>query len=313
MATPSLANTENTGVFHQIIEMIGQASSVLHLSGEEGLGKEAIVRLIYAHSPHRGAPFVKVNCPMLAVPHESELTPCLSQVSPHQNINNYRLFRLFHQGVLYLHSVDGMDMELQGRLLALIDRKLRRKGRSFPFSSDGPKGGLLIFSTSTQPLEACVADGTFDPALYELLSVLSIHIPPLRRSPERIAPLVNYFLKRYILREGRDRYPHLAVSHLSMMKKHRWPGNVKELQEIVKTALQLNNWDSAIDMLTSGKPSANTHCTVDLSADGVPLMPDFEIRQSPVLERLAEKIPAEEMGLMDLVLYEEAMSHHKMS
>lgn len=313
MVTPPILNSDNAGVFHKIIETIGITSSGLHLSGEKGVGKEAIVRLLYARSHRCGSPFIKVNCPMLSVPHESGLSPCLNQVSPSQYISSLNLFRLFHQGVLYLHTVDGMDMELQGRLVALIDRKFRRKFRSSPFSSDGPKEGLLIFSTSTQPLDACVAAGTLIPALSELLSGLSIHVPPLRHNPERIAPLVDYFLKRYILRDGRDRYPHLTVSHLSMMKKYRWPGNVKELQETVKTALQCNNWDPAMDALTRKKPPVDTYSTVDLSPDGMALIPDFEIRQGRMLERLAERIPDEEMGLMDLVINEEATSHHKMN
>ena len=305
----SFLNTDNADLLHKIIQTIGNASSGLHLSGEKGVGKEAIVRLMYARSPHRGAPFIKVNCPMLSISHESDPSPCFRQVTSCQNTSGFNLFRLFHQGVLYLHTVDGMDMELQGRLLALINRKYRHS----PFSSDGPKDGLLIFSTSTQPLEACVAAGTFNPALFERLSGLSIHIPPLRHSRERIAPLVDYFMKRCILSGGRDRFPHPSDLHQSMMNKYRWPGNVKELQKVVKTAFRHKNWDPAIEMLRRSESPEDTYSTVDLSPDGVALMPDFEIRQGRSLEHLAERIPAEEMGLMDLVIYEEAMSRNKMN
>ena len=307
--TPPSLNTDKASVFHKIIETIGNASLGVHLSGEEGLGKEAIVRLLYARSPRRGTPFIKVNCPMLSVNHGSDHTPCFNQITSRQNSSSFNLFRLFHQGVLYLHSVDGMDMELQGRLLALMNRKFQ----SSPFSSTGPKGGLLIFSTSTRPLDACVAAGTFNPALCELLSGLSIHIPPLRHSLERIAPLVDYFLNRCAPHEGHDGFPHPSISHLAMMKTHRWPGNVKELQEIVKTAIRLNNWDSAIDMLNCRGNPVDAYSTVDLSPDAVALMPDFEIKEGRMLERLAESIPDAEMGLMDLAVYEEAMFHNKIN
>lgn len=306
MISPVL-NTDQASVFHKIIETIGNASLGVHVSGEQGLGKEAIVRLLYTRSPRRGSPFIKVNCPMLSVPHGSDPAPCINQVASFQDNSSLNLLRLFHRGVLYLHCVDGMDMALQGRLFALINRKFQ----SSPFSSNGPKGGWLIFSTATRPLEACVAAGTFNPALCELLSGLSIHIPPLRHSLERIGPLVDYFLNRCVPHEGYDGLPHPSLAHMAMMKTHPWPGNVKELQAIVKTALRLNNWDPAIDMLNCSENPGDTYSTVDLSPDGVALMPDFEIKEGRVLERLAERTPDAEIGLMDLVVYEEAMFHNK--
>ncbi|WP_319404721.1 sigma 54-interacting transcriptional regulator [uncultured Desulfosarcina sp.] len=302
-------NTDNAGIFYTIIETMGNASLGLHLSGEKGLGKEAMVRLLYDRSPHRGTPFIKVNCPMLSVPDGNGNTPCFNQVAPRKNVSSFNLFRLFYQGVLYLHSVDEMDMALQGSLLALVNRKFQ----SSPFSSSRTKGGLLIFSTSTRPLEDCVAAGTFNPKLCELLSGLSIHIPPLHHSPERISPLVDYFLNRFARSEHQDGFTYPSAAHMAMMKTHRWPGNVKELQEIVKTALRLNDWDSAINMLNRTENPMDSYSTVDLSIDGVSLMPDFEIRKGRLLELLEERIPAEEMGLMDLVIYEGAVSPTKMN
>lgn len=264
---------------------------------------------MYARSPHRGTPFIKVNCPMLSVTDGNRNAPCVNHVASRKNVSSFNLFRLFYQGVLYLHTVDEMDMTMQGSLLALINRKFQ----SSPFSSNGPKGGLLIFSTSTQPLEACVAAGTFNPELYEVLSGLSIHIPPLHHSPERISPLVDYFLNRFALSECEDEFAYPSPEHMAMMKTHRWPGNVKELQEIVRTAIRLNDWDPAIKMLNQTENPVDSYSALDLSIDGVSLIPDFEISQRRILERLKERIPAEEMGLMDLVIYEGAMSPTKMN
>jgi DNA-binding NtrC family response regulator len=305
--TLQFINTDQAGVFHKIIETIGNGSMGVHLSGEKGLGKEAIVRLLYARSPRRGSPFVKVNCPMFSETQGSDNGPCFNPNTSRQESSRFNLVRLFYQAVLYLHSVDRMDLALQDRLLSLINRKFQ----SSPFSSDNPTGGLLIFSTSTRPLEACAATGSFSPALCDLLSGLSIHIPPLRHSLERIAPLVDYFLKRFVTHEGHGGLPHLSAAHMAKMKTHRWPGNLKELQEIVKTALRLNNWDLAIEMLSNSENPVDTYSTVDLSLDGVALMPDFEIKERCMLERMIERIPDPEMGLMDLVVYEEAMFHNK--
>lgn len=306
---PPILSTDNVSLFQMIIDTIGKAGLGLHLSGENGLGKETIVRLLYDGSIHRGNPFIKVNCPMLSVGDQTDNAPCVSQFAYRQNISNFHLYRLFHQGVLYLHAVDAMNMELQDRLLTLINRKFR----SSSISSIGQKGARVIFSTSTRPLEACVAAGTFNPELGELLSGLSIHIPPLRHSPARIVPLIDYFLNRCTRGDRHNGLPHPSASQVAMMKTHRWPGNVKELQEVVKAVIRRNDWDWAINMLNDGTNSGDTFSAVDLSPDGVALMPDFEIRQGRMLERLEERIPAEEMGLMDLVIYEGAMSPDKMN
>ncbi len=305
--TQPFLNTDNAEVFYKIIETLGHASMGLHLSGEKGLCKEAIVRLLYTHSHHRGSPFIKVNCPMLSVPDETDNTPCINQVTSQPDISSFNLFRLFHQGVLYLHAVDEMDLALQRRILALIKRKLQ----SSSIASNGPKGATLIFSTSTWPLETGVAAGTFDPAFCELLSGVSIHIHPLRHSPERIAPLVDYFLNRNGMRERSAELLHPLVSHQEMMRKHRWPGNVKELQEVVRTAIRLNDWGAAISMLNCKKDAIESYSGVDLSSDDVTLMPDFEIRHGRVLERLAIGTPVEEMGLMDLVVFEEVTARNE--
>ncbi len=307
MTTP-LLNNVNANVFYKIVETMGNASLGLQLCGEKGLGKEAIVRLLYASSPHRGFPFIKVNCPVLGADDETDTTPCHRDIVAHPDKSSFNLFRLFHRGVLYLHAVDELDMRLQGRLLSLIKRKLPS-----PFPPAGaPTRGILVFATSTRSLDACVAAGTFNPALGELLSGLSIHIPALRNSPERIPPLVDYFLNRFIPREGLGGLPRPSVAHLAKLRTHLWPDNLKELQEVVKTALRLNDWDSAISMLKHRQHPLGNYSTVDLTPDGVALMPDFEIRQRCTLERLAARLPDEEMGLMDLVIYEEAMSYNKM-
>ncbi len=308
MISPVL-NTDQASAFRKIIETIGNASLGVHLSGEQGLGKEAIVRLLYTRSPRRGTPFIKVSCPILSVPHGSDHVPCIKSVAACQDNSPLSLLRLIHRGVLYLHAVDEMDTALQARLLALINRK----SPSSPCASNGPEGGWLIFSTSTRPLEACVAAGKFDPALFEWLNGLSIHIPPLRHSLERIAPLVDYFLNRFAPHEGYDVFPQPSLAHMAMMKTHPWPGNVKELQAIVKRALRLNDWDSAIDILNCCENPVDTYPPVDLSPELVGLMPDFEIKAGRVLERLVQGTPAAEIGLMDLVVYEEAVFHNKIN
>lgn len=128
------------------------------------------------------------------------------------------------------------------------------------------------------------------------LSELSIHIPPLHYSLEQIGLLVDAFLNRFGLREGNGSLTHPSHSHLVRLRSHRWPGNVRQLQKLVIQAIRFNDWRAAIGMLSSGEKLLHDDTVVNLTSDGVALMPDFEITQGRMLEHLSERIPAEEMG-----------------
>jgi len=302
------SNHDNAAAFHQIIATISSASLGLHLSGERGLGKETIIRLLYADSPYRGYPFIKVNCPALSGTDAAGDKPCFGEADARTANGRFSLFRLFHQGVLYLHAVDELARDLQERLLGLIRRKVVASG----FPAGASRRGILILSTAPRPLEACVAAGRFDATLCELLSGLSIHIPPLRHSPERIVPLVNYYLDSGLLGErcgGRSRP---TRAQLARLRAYPWPGNVKELVGVVRHALHTGDWDAALRLLGPNKGSGGDYASVNLTPEGVSLMPDFEITQGRLLESLSATQPFEEMGLMDWLIYEEVLTNNKL-
>lgn len=303
-----LFNNDNATALDAIIDTLGNTSTGLVVSGESGLGKEAIVRLLYARSTFRGYPFIKVNCPVLTSNGEDDERPCLGEVRSHPNHGSFSLFRLFHQGVLYLHSVDQLTPALQDRLLELIKRKLLSVATP---SSRRPKG-ILILSTATRSLDVCAADGCFNPILADLLSGVSIHIPPLRRSPDRMIRLLNHFIKHVAATLGQNDPVQPSIAHLARLRDYDWPGNIRELQNTVMHAVGDNDWSTAIGQM--GEETGKVHgcAAIDLSSDGVALMPEFEITQRRTLELLSERAPAEELGLMDLVIYEELIARREM-
>jgi transcriptional regulator with AAA-type ATPase domain len=188
--TAPFLNSDNATVLHKIIETMGNASLAVQLSGEKGLCKEAIVRMLYARSAQCGTPFVKVNCPVLSGTSEGGHSPCIKPVVDQPKVSSFRLFRLFHQGVLYLHTVDQMDMDLQARLLAL----LKRKFLTFDLSSGSPKAGMLaIFSTAIHPLEAWVARAVFIRNFVTCSAGSSIHISTASAMPRKNRLLVGLF------------------------------------------------------------------------------------------------------------------------
>ena len=169
--------------------------------------------MLYARSPFRGYPFVKVNCPMLSSSSEDDDTPCMGEAMSHPNHSSFSLFRLFHQGVLYLHAVDELTAPLQDRLLTLIKRKFM----SAATSSSGTPRRMMIFSTATRSLDVCADAGCFNPLLADLLSGVSVHIPPLRHSPNRISHLVNYFIKHLAATEGGGTPVHPSIAQLARL------------------------------------------------------------------------------------------------
>jgi len=306
VATPLLGN-RNTAILGRIIETLGSASPGVVVSGEKGLGKEAVIQLLYGRSFLRGYPFIKVNCPMLSDPGENDDSACIQEISSQAQCSSFSLFRLFHQGVLYFHGVDELPSGLQERLLSLLKRKFLAAGSG----SGGSQRHLAILSTATRPLESCVSDGNFHPDLCALLSGVTVHIPPLRYCPERIGSLVEHFLKRPTPGEGSSTFPRPAAAHLARMRTHRWPGNLRELQAVVRRAIQVNDWDAAIDLLSHGRE--DSYAVVNLTTDSLALMPHFEITEGNMLDQLSEKVPVEELGLMDLVLYEEIVANNNMN
>lgn len=296
----SLVATGNAAVLDQIIKMIGRISLGLHVSGEEGVGKEAMVRLMVARSSYRGLPFIRVNCPVLSGSGTSPDDPCAGATASTPGQSNLALFRLFHQGVLYLHAIDALETTLQDRLWEIIRRKM-----SLTVIPKGATGrGVLTLSTSTRPLEACVASGTLDSRLGDVLGGISIHIPALRHCPERIEPLVDYFLGR---RQGECQavYPRPSKANLARLQAHHWPGNLKELAHVVNRALRVNDWDAAVRSLAHGDVYRKAYSSVSLTSEGLALIPDIEIAQGRALHRLGEQLALEDVGLMDLLILDE--------
>jgi DNA-binding NtrC family response regulator len=210
---------------------------------------------------------------------------------------------------LYLEAVDRLDAPLQHKLCDLIRR---RSGAAEESAGKTPRK-IAVFSTSTRPLHGCMADGSVRPELGALLDTVSVHIPPLRRSPERIGPLVDYFLRKGAAPGRRQILFSPTALQLASLQAYPWPGNVKELHALVCAARRLADWDAAIGRLQNGTAAPPPHGPVDWSTDGIALMPDFEIRSRRMLDELTTSLQSDEMGLMDLVFYEEVLAGPKRS
>jgi transcriptional regulator of aroF, aroG, tyrA and aromatic amino acid transport len=209
----------------------------LLIRGETGTGKELLAHACHASSRRQGQPFFVLNC--AALPEslaESELfgyasgafTGALRGGKP-------GLLELAHGGTLFLDEVGELSAYLQAKLLRFLnDGSFRRVGGERELQAD-----LRVISATHRSLEDMVRAGTFRQDLLFRLDVLQLQVPPLRARTEDILPLAQVFLERACAQIGRPR-PRLAVEAAQALRDHPWPGNVRQLQNVVFRAVTLS-------------------------------------------------------------------------
>lgn len=218
-----------------MIARVARSQAPVHLSGESGTGKELAARLIHAQGPRVQGPFVPVNCG--AVPTElmeSEFFGHKKGSFTGAMADKDGLFQAASRGTLFLDEVADLPLHMQAKLLRAIQEKaVRPVGAQKEIPTD-----VRILSATHQNLSELVASGTFRQDLYYRINVIDIHIPPLRERPEDIAPLAETILERLRAEDGRPQ-ARLADSALAALRTYAFPGNVRELENILDRALTL--------------------------------------------------------------------------
>ncbi len=209
---------------------IAVVDSTVLIMGESGVGKEVIADYVHSHSPRMDKPLIKVNC--AAIPEsllESELFGYEQGAFTGANKNGKAgLFELANDGTLFLDEIGDMPTELQAKLLRVLqDTQIMRIGGRKPIPIN-----VRIIAATNQDLGSRVAQGTFRQDLYYRLNVIPVTIPPLRERKEDILPLIEEFTIRYSTKFNR----HIRISKevLVMLEEYHWPGNIRELQNIVE-------------------------------------------------------------------------------
>ena len=219
------------------IERIAPTTHTVIVTGESGVGKEVIARLIHDHSPRRSASFISINC--AAVPHElleTELFGHVKGAFTGAVAHKKGLFETAHEGTLFLDEIGDMPPEMQAKLLRVLEQRVIRPiGSTQEIEVD-----VRLIAATNQDLQAKVKQGTFREDLYYRLHVFHIHIPPLRERPEDLLPLARYFLTKHartMNRPVRD----LAEETVTLLQQYPWPGNVRELENALVRAVLMEN------------------------------------------------------------------------
>jgi len=215
------------------LEMVAPTTAAVLVCGETGTGKELIARAVHEMSARRPHQFVKCNC--AAIPTgllESELFG--HEKGAFTGAINQRIgrFELASSGTIFLDEIGEAPLELQPKLLRVLqEREFERLGSSRTMRTDA----RLVTATNVN-LPAMVEAKRFRADLYYRLNVFPMHVPPLRERPEDIAPLVRHFARYYTLRMGR-RVRYVPAATVDAMTRYSWPGNIRELQNLVERAV----------------------------------------------------------------------------
>jgi len=214
----------------KMIERVAPTDQTVLIGGESGVGKEVIAKAIHSNSIRKQQNFVPINCAALPEPLlESELFGHVKGAFTGASSDKEGLFEVASGGTIFLDEIGSMSMNLQSKLLRVLQEKeIRRVGGTREIKVD-PR----VIAASNDDLESLIANGKFREDLYYRLSVIPLVISPLRQRNEDILPLANYFMKMISGNAG-VAMPELSPDVQIILEAYEWPGNVRELENAIR-------------------------------------------------------------------------------
>ncbi|MBL8600889.1 MAG: sigma-54-dependent Fis family transcriptional regulator [Myxococcales bacterium] len=228
------ADSAMTGIY-QILEKVADTSATVLITGESGTGKELIARALHENSGRKGDAFIRVNCG--AIPRdlmEAELFGYERGAFTGAVTSKPGRFELAHHGTLFLDEIAEIPVEMQVKLLrAIQEGEIDRVGGIKPITVE-----VRLVAATNRDLKKEIAAGRFREDLYYRLNVVPIHLPPLRERRADIPLLVEHFLSVHVARFKKPSIK-LAPEALQSMVEYAWPGNIRELENVIERCVLL--------------------------------------------------------------------------
>ena len=277
-----------------LIQTVAPQSSRVLITGESGTGKELVARAIHENSARAQAPFITINCG--AFPEtllESELFGYVKGAFTGANENREGLFQAAHRGTLFMDEIGNMSLTMQVKLYRVLQEgKVRPIG-----STDESDVDVRIIAATNKEFEKEIAEGRFREDLYYRLSVIPIHLPPLRERREDIPLLARHFLETF--RKSMEK-PVEGISPEAMrrLEAYDWPGNVRELENTMERALALESGkeispgvlpDRLAGSLHPGAGAAPGTASVEFPTEGIDFEKEIGETERRYLQRALEK------------------------
>lgn len=246
METPLIGISDSIERIRELIKHIADTDLNVLITGESGVGKEVVAQNLYLESQRKGKPFIKVNC--AALPEqllESELFGFKRGAFTGAVRDKRGKFELANQGTIFLDEIGDMSPSLQSKLLHVL-----QSGEFSPLGSEKEsRSNAWVLAATNQDLEKKVKEGLFREDLYYRFNIIKIHIPPLRKRPEDIPPLFDFYIEEYSSEFDEKKITKPRSETMEKLKAYCWPGNVRELQNIISRFRVYGNWEEIIDDL----------------------------------------------------------------
>jgi PAS domain S-box-containing protein len=218
------------------IEAVAQTSASVLIQGESGVGKELVAHVIHARSPRSEGPLVKVNC--ASIPHElfeSEFFGHVKGAFTGAHRDRVGRFELADGGTIFLDEVGEIPLDLQSKLLRVLqESEYERVGDDHTHAVN-----VRVIAATNRDLEQAVVDGRFREDLYYRLSVFPIDVPPLRERGDDVVQIASHFLERTCQEFGHAPLT-LSRQQAALLKRYDWPGNIRELKNVIERAVILS-------------------------------------------------------------------------
>lgn len=218
----------------QMIETVAEVPSTVLVTGESGTGKELVARAIHDLSPRSEKPFISINCGAFTETLlESELFGYVKGAFTGANTDRKGLFEAAHGGTLFLDEIGEMSSAMQVKLLrSLQEKRVRPVGAHNELAVDA-----RVIAATNRDLKQMTEEGTFREDLFYRISVIPIHLPPLRERADDIPALIEHFVEKFCSQSGKE----LTVSPKTaqLLEKYAWHGNVRELEHTIERAVAL--------------------------------------------------------------------------
>lgn len=257
------------------VEAVAETPASVLLHGESGVGKELVAHAIHSQSPRSDGPLVKVNC--ASIPKElfeSEFFGHVRGAFTGAHRDRVGRFQLADSGSLFLDEVSEIPLELQGKLLRVLqEREFERVGDDVTRSVD-----VRVIAATNRDLEELIGNGEFREDLYYRLSVFPIDVPPLRERGDDVIQLARHFLEKTCADFGRKPMQ-LTQSQADWLRSYSWPGNVRELKNVIERAVILSPRNVLRLDLSMSQPDLTRAAATSSAADRS-LLTDAEMREA---------------------------------
>ena len=284
------ADSEIVGSSHLMLKVqqdimrAAPARATVLIRGESGVGKELVARAVHFASPRKKGPFVCLNCAALSESLlESELFGHEKGAFTGATDRKMGKFEAADHGTLMLDEIGEMSESIQAKFLRVLEgHAFERVGGSKPIKAD-----VRVIAATNRDLEKAVTEGKFRRDLYFRLHVIEILVPPLRKRPEDVIELAEYFLVRFNAETGRKIRGFMPAA-IEQMRSYRWPGNIRELKNVVERAVVLAQSDfiEADDLNLSNLSTASESAVVPAGRYGYEPLSLAEIERRHIIETL---------------------------